>query len=304
MHKKDAVKQVLAKYIKKGHDFYELTPSFLGALEELKGYSERTLKRGRTEFKNENKNVVSRHSKASANLKKKVYLHLDSHQGDTPKKLQNAFPQADIKQLTKIRNLWKSEQDGSVEKAATLTASESSLRQKVFNYLSTKPGLTMRKLEKSFPEFNKKTLSNYLDQWHKDKTENTPAKSAKGKVEDYLTRHPTAKVKELKKALPELNPSSVNTYFSLWKKSQKSPAKGAKSKVADSTTGTSTKNDIIKALKETVEAQKKAIEALKSQNTILQERQSSTFPELEGMSKKDREKVESVIQTFIRGLRR
>jgi len=309
MHKKDIVKKVLNDYIKKGHDFFELTPSFLSELKELKGYSERTLKRGRTEFKLANKTLVSSHSKTSANLKKRVYFYLKENPGATPKLLRETFPKIDAKMLTKIRTLWKAAQGGPKENKIKKVASDPSLRQKVFNFLSDKPSQTLSRLEKSFPDFNKKTLSNYLDQWRKDKTLEKPTKSAKDKVADFLTRNPYSKVKDIKKALPEINPSSVNTYFSLWRKSQKAAGVGkartrlSKGAIAKATPAKSTKDDIIQALKETVEAQKKAIEALKSQNAILSEKQGYEFPELEGLSKKDVEKVESVIQTFIRGMK-
>ena len=269
MHKKDVVKKVLSEYINKGHDFFELTPSVLGTVKELKGYSERTLKRGRTEFKNENKNLVSRHSKTSANVKKKIYLYLKNNPEISPKKLGEAFPKVDSKLLTKIRNMWKNDQRGP--KA-----------QMIINSLS-------------------KASS-------KNKDVNNPVRSAKEKVMNFLSLNPNSEIKEVKKALPELNPLSINTYFYMWKKSLKEGAIDGiaprkRGRPAGSTKTKNTKDDIIKALKDTVEAQKKAIEALRSQNEILKERQSYVFPELEGLDKKDARKVENVIQTFIRGMR-
>ena len=271
MHKKDVVKKVLRDYIKKGHDFFELTPSYLGNLKELKGYSERTLKRGRTEFKNENKNLVSRHSKSSANLKKKIYLHLNNNPGATPKKLSQSFPKVDAKQLSKIRTMWKNEHSGPNLKEAKKATTNASSRRKV-------------------------------------KAADTPFISAKNRVMNYLSTYPNSKIRDVKKALPELNPSSVNTYFSMWRKSQKEDGNNIitprkRGRPAGSTAAKNTKDDIIKALKETVEAQKKAIEALRSQNDILKERQSYVFPELEGMDKKDVRKVENILQTFIRGMK-
>ena len=130
MHKKDLVKKVLTEYINKGHDFFELTPSFLGTVKELKGYSERTLKRGRTEFKSENKDLVSRHSKTSANVKKKIYLYLKNNPETTPKKLGQAFPKVDAKLLAKIRTMWKSELDGPMARKTKKGLSASTLKRK------------------------------------------------------------------------------------------------------------------------------------------------------------------------------
>ena len=61
---------------------------------------------------------------------------------------------------------------------------------------------------------------------------------------------------------------------------------------------------IIEALNSTVEAQKKAIEALKSQNTMLEDIKAYSFPELKGMSKKEIDKFERVMATFLKGLRK
>jgi hypothetical protein len=63
-------------------------------------------------------------------------------------------------------------------------------------------------------------------------------------------------------------------------------------------------SEIVKALKTTIDAQTKTIDALKSQNEILKERQVIAFPELERMSVDEVKTVEKVIKTFIKGIRK
>ena len=112
MHKKDKVKEVIDKYIEQGKDFFELTPSYLLTLNELRGFSERTLKRGRTEYKNEHRNLLKGKSKAVLNLKKKVQGYLDDNPKTSLEQLKKKFSTQDNKQLTGFFNGWKTEGAG------------------------------------------------------------------------------------------------------------------------------------------------------------------------------------------------
>jgi hypothetical protein len=318
MHKKDKVKQVIQKYIDQGKDFFELTPSYLVTLEELKGFSERTLKRGRTEFKAENSDSLKGKSKASLNVKRKVFSYLDDNPDSTLAQLKKKFSSQDKKQITEYFNLKAKESKNKAGKkpGKKPKSNESgSLRQKVFNYLDKNPELTLSKLEKAFPEENKKTVSNYLDQWRKEKSSKTKKVSTKQQINDYLDNNQASTLKDLKKAFPDINPSSIGAYHSLWKHSTKFKAapKGRNKATAQKVTQPAsidrnsltvdTAKQIIDALNSTVEAQKKAIEVLRSQNSMLEEIKGYSFPELKGMSKKEIDKFERVMSTFLKGLR-
>lgn len=371
MHKKDIVKEVIEKYIKKGHDFFELTPSFLGKLEELEGYSERTLKRGRTEFKQANKDLLKRHSRKTVSIRKKIFKYLDENPKASEKDLQKAFPGADRQLLADSRNLWEKQpikkedkkraakaikkdpiikkvkkpavklvkealgnkkKISTTQKVKEMTVkkeqkskkekrpSSGSLRQKVFTYLNENPDFTLSKLENAFPDFNKKTISNYLDQWRKNRTEQKPALSAKEKVMAYLDEHSDVRLDDLRKALPELKSSSISTYQSLWKKNRaefavdknqkpleekpKKEEKPVSARTSQFEAPPRIREDLVKTLKDTIETQKRTIDILKSQTSILQERQSQIFPELAGLTETETKKIENVVKTFVKGMKK
>lgn len=297
MHKKDQVKEVIEKYIKKGRDFFELTPSFLGDLDELKGFSERTLKRGRTEFKLERQDVIKKHSRNTANLKKKVFKYLTKSPNATPKELSIVFPDIDKKILTSTRSLWKKEQ-----KATGSNADSHSLRQHVFDFLEKNPQTTLSRIEKAFPASNKKTVSNYLDQWRKDHTPKRK-ESLKQRITNYMNTNPKTDLRQLREVFHDTKPASVNTYFSLWKNDHIQAETKKVAKVGRPPKIKSADSDIVTALKTTIDAQSKTIEALKSQNEILKDRQVIAFPELERMTSEEVETVEKVIRTFVRGIK-
>jgi len=304
MHKKDQVKKVIEKYIKKGRDFFELTPSFLANLDELKGFSERTLKRGRTEYKNDHQDILKKHSKDTANSKKKISKILEKDPDITPKALTNALPGIDPKLIFKTRTLWKKDRQ-PVKKEGT----NGSLRKNVFDFLNKKPKTTLSILEEAFPDDNKKTISNYLDQWRKEKPSSKPMKSSKQKVMAYLDQNPETRLNHLKEVFPEVKPASISTYHSLWKSHQptakfKQTLKRPASAKATGTTSGTKVEDVIQALNNTIDAQQKTIEVLKSQNQILKDKQLHPFTELEGMSQSEVRQVEKVIKTFIKGVKR
>lgn len=314
MHKKDIVKKVIEKYVDKGMDFFELTPGYLVTLDELKGFSERTLKRGRTEYKNENKNQLKGRSKAGLNLKKKVLQYLEENPKTSLSQLKKKFASQEPKLLSEAHKEWKKGvRTSATPKKKTEMEEAGSLRQKVFKKLEENPEITLSKLETFFQAENKKTISNYLDQWRKEKTEKGKKISTKQMVHNYLDQHPEIVLKALKEAFPEINPSSIGAYHSLWKNNQpqtrgnKKAAKPSINKASvpvEQVLSVRSANQIIDALNNTVEAQKKTIEILKSQNELLEEKQAHAFPELKGMSKKEIEKFERVMSTFLKGLRK
>lgn len=295
MHKKDQVKQVIEKYIKKGRDFFELTPSFLENLDELNGFSERTLKRGRTEFKIEHPDLMKAHSRNTASVKKKIFRHLDNSPKATPKELGILFPDVDRKILLSTRNLWKK------EKGLGKNEVDAGTQQKnIFDYIAQNPKVTQNKLEKAFPESSKETISKYLDQWRDEKAPKRKV-SLKQRIMDYMNEKPDTDLQQLREAFADTKTASINTYFSLWKNNRMQPLEPRPKN--DSIAIQTGDSEIIQALKSTIEAQKKTIEVLKSQNEILRDRQDVNFPELEGMTKDEVKTVERVIRTFIRGIK-
>ncbi len=320
MHKKDKVKEVIDKYIKKGKDFFELTPSYLVNLNELKGFSERTLKRGRTEYKTEHKNLLKGKSKASLNLTKKIMSFLNDNPKTTLEQLKKKFAAQDKKVINETFKLWRQGKKGKPtparKKQAVKEDVSGSLRQKVFNHLDGNPNLTLSRLEKVFTSFNKKTISNYLDQWRKEKSQKVKKVSTKQRIHDFLNENPDSTLKSLKKSFADINPSSVGAYFSLWKSEQVTAVKvvkktktAAKAKldklVTDSKKLTAdSAHQIIDALKNTINAQNKTIDILKSQNSMLESSKAFSFPDLKGMSKKEIDKFERVMATFLKGLRK
>ncbi|MBU2513259.1 hypothetical protein KJ966_18095 [bacterium] len=315
MHKKDIVKEVIEKYIKKGKDFFELTPGYLVTLDELKGFSERTLKRGRTEYKAEHRNILKGKSKASLNLKKKVMKYLYDNPKTSLEQLKKKFASQDKKLVNEAFKLWKQEEKGKptpVKKKPIIKEDEDaagSLRQKVFVHLDENPSLTLSKLEKVFTSFNRKTISNYLDQWRKEKSQKVKKISTKQRIHDFLDLNPDSTLKSLKTAFADINPSSIGAYFSLWKSEQSATAKVVKKanaavKIKPEKVPVDSAYQIIEALKNTIDAQNKTIEILKSQYSMLENSKAFSFPELKGMSKKEIDKFERVMATFLKGLRK
>ncbi len=318
MHKKDRVKEVIEKYIKQGVDFFELTPSYLVNLDELKEFSERTLKRGRTEYKNEHKDLLKGKSKAALNIKKKMIKFLDENPKSSLEELTRKFSNQDKKFVDETYKTWKKEKKPIKAKRPGRPSKKDaagSLRQQVFNYLSENPETTLSKLEGAFKSENKKTVSNYLDQWRKEKTKKAKKISTKQRINEYLDKHPQSTLKELKKVFSNINPSSIGAYHSLWKSGREGITHKAAFRnrlnldtkalnIDENKITVQSAVQIIKALSSTVEAQKKAIDALKSQNAMLENSQAFSFPELKGMSKKEIEKFERVMATFLKGLRR
>ncbi len=319
MHKKDKVKEVIDKYINKGMDFFELTPSYLVTLDELKGYSERTLKRGRTEYKAEHKNTLKGKSKAALNFKKKILMFLNDNPSTTQEQVKKKFASQDKKVVLEALKEWRQQKKKPVAKKAKTSSAKDdtgSLRQQVFNHLDDNPRQTLSKLEKAFPKFNKKTISNYLDQWRKEKSQKIKKVSTKQRIYDYLNQYPESTLKDLKSSFSDINPSSIGAYHSQWKSdrstsvpaSQKGKA-AAKSKlfkqvISGKNLTVESAQQIIEALNSTIDAQNKTIEILKSQNSILEDTKAFAFPELKGMSQKDIDKFERVMATFLRGLRK
>lgn len=319
MHKKDVVKEVIDKYIKKGKDFFELTPSYLVTLDELKGFSERTLKRGRTEYKAEHKDNLKGKSKAALNLKKKAMDYLDNNSETTLAQLKKKFSSQDKKVINDAFKTWKEgKQESTAASRKTKVVEEDttgSLRQKVFNHLDKNPTITLSKLEKAFTSSNKKTISNYLDQWRKEKSQKVKRVSTKQLIHDFLNKKPESTLKDLKKAFADINPSSIGAYHSQWKSEHGLSGRTVKKEKVAAKVSTEPKAgrrnaplesdyQIIEALKSTIDAQNKTIEILKSQNSKLESSKAFSFPELKGMSKKEIDKFERVMATFLRGLRK
>lgn len=254
MHKKDFVKEIIEKYIKAGRDFYELTPGFLSQTEELNGFAERTLKRGRTEFKQENPALIEKHSKNKASARKKLYKYLEKNPTALPKEIEKAFPELDQQTITSCRALWKEEEQGSSTNFSGIRTSTrkpyNTVKKQVNAYLKNDPNCSLRRLKSKFPNAKQASLERYHKQWVND----TAAKYS-----------------------PILSSEIANQGDNL--------------------------DDIIQMLRHMILTQNKTIEALKSQNELLKNRQGLAFPEMDDLNRDDIRQVEQVIRTYIKGVK-
>ncbi len=244
------------------------------------------------------------------NMKQRVISYLDKHPNATTNDLRSEFPDANKKSLWNYSGQWKK------KKGIKTIESSESIRHKVFTFLGRNPGAKLSDLRRAFPDANKVSISNYRYQWKKQQTDQGRNISVKDKVFSYIQDHPDASYGQLRKALPNINPSSVSAYHSLWKKMRKEnqPIKTStktsaamprkKNKTRNESSFQAPDQQLIRALYDTIEAQKGTIEAMKTQNAMLKEKQASIFNEVENMSKNDLEEIKKIMSTYIKGMRK
>lgn len=190
-----------------------------------------------------------------------------------------------------------------------------SIRKKVFSFFDKNPDASMEDLRNAFPEANKVSISNYRYQWKKENEGAGKKKSAKDRVFEYLGKNPTINFTDLRKALPAINPSSVSAYHSQWKKSQgmlpKEPKTRKTTKSASTQKGarkvsnnSGSNQELVNALRATIDAQQGTIEAMKMQNKMLKEKQSSIIAELEGLNQDQIKEIQKIMATYIKGMRK
>jgi len=245
---------VIEKYIRKGWHFFELTPGFLATLPELQGCAERTLKRGRTEYRKT--------------------LHPEP-----------GYPQQMIVE------------DG----ASPINDSRPKKRNQDPDSLKPDPQIASTVQERKILNETSKTGGSKRETWLPAKSKEKSGLSAKRKIREYLDTNPEASLNDLEEAFTEIKPSSLRTYYSLWKSQLKN--KGREIPHSNQTKENGKTAEIIQALRNTVETQQKTIEALKSQNEMLKRRQNRFPPELKGFSEEEVRRIENVIHTFIRGMK-
>lgn len=190
-----------------------------------------------------------------------------------------------------------------------------SIRKSVFNFFDKNPDASMEDLRTAFPDANKVSISNYRYQWKKEHEGAGKKKSAKDKVFEYLSNNPEISFTDLRKALSTINPSSVSAYHSQWKKSQgilpgrskkaKADKAAASPKVAQKRTAKdSSSQELVSALKATIDAQQGTIDAMKMQNKMLKEKQSAIIAELDGLNQDQLKEIQKIMATYIKGMRK
>jgi len=237
-------------------------------------------------------------------MKQKVLEYLEEHPKATTDDLRKVFPGANKKSLWNYSGQWKKQK--GIKKKETAD----SIRGKVFEFFNNNPNASLGDLRKAFPKANEVSISNYRYQWKKKQIHNVRNPSIKEQVFNYIKKHPEITFGELKRALPDINPSSVSAYHSQWKKSQAvitmNPEKPMKQqKNADrSTKNDGNEQELIKALKATIEAQKDTIDAMKAQNSMLKNKQSAIISEFDDITDSQMEEIKKIMKTYIKGMRK
>ncbi len=255
------------------------------------------------------------------NVKKQVFEYLAKYPEATTTELMVAFPHATKKSLWNYSGQWKKNQ------GIQSSRSSNSIRQRVFSYIDSNPDATSKDLQRAFPNENRVSISNYHYQWRKVRPDRKKKKSVKNTVFSYLNRNPEATYRELRNALPGINPSSVSAYQSIWKQTQSQENRRPISKkttklktgIPPATKDTNSSapavmletnmigkstQELIETLKATIETQNTAIEIMKGQNALLQQNQSSVITELDQVPNNEWQELQKIITIFIRGLKK
>ena len=255
------------------------------------------------------------------NVKKKVFEYLAKYPEATTTDLIVAFPHATKKSLWNYSGQWKKNQGIQSSK------SSNSIRQRVFSYIDNNPDATSKDLQRAFPNENRVSISNYHYQWRKIRPDHKKKKSVKNTVFSYLNRKPETTYRELRNALPDINPSSVSAYQSIWKQSQsqensrplhKKPGQqktgiplatessysSTPTSILDTNMNGKPTQELIETLKATIESQKTAIEMMKGRNALLQQNQSNVLTELDQVSNHEWQELRKLLTIFIRGIKK
>ena len=237
------------------------------------------------------------------NMKRKVMDYLNNHPDATNLELRTIFPEINKKSLWNYSGQWKKQQ--GIKEAGK----SESIRKRVFDFFDENPQASLSELKQAFPRANSVSISNYRYQWKKQQNNLIDKTSIKQRVFEYLSENPTASFAELKRALPEINPSSVSAYHSLWKKNKKNNVQATMmttENVHDNPKASHLEDDqeLVSALRATIEAQKVTIEAMKTQNSLLKEKQSAVLAELEGLDDLQLDEVKRIMNTYIKGMRK
>lgn len=247
------------------------------------------------------------------NMKKRVFDYMNQYPKATTADLLAVFPTANKKSLWNYSREWKKNrgiQAGS--------GSRDSVRQRVFAYINQHPEATPKDLQAAFPDANKISISNYHYQWRKSQPQRQRKRSVKSIVFAYLDEHPNATFKALKEALPDINPSSISAYQSIWKRTagkekrtavethpvKTNPASkaGTAERIGTADHQPSTK-ELIETLKTTIRTQEIAIEVMKEQNALLRQSQPEMLTDLEGVSGEAWQHLRNIITVFIKGFK-
>ncbi|MBU2648121.1 hypothetical protein KKI24_25665 [bacterium] len=254
------------------------------------------------------------------NMKKQIFEYMNHHPEATIEELITLFPSAKKKSLWNYSRQWKKDQ------GTPSVGKRNSIRQRIFTFIDQHPDATQKDLQQAFPDVNKVSISNYHYQWRKARPDLKKKNSVKDVVFTYLDCNPQATYRELKNALPGINPSSISAYHSIWKQSQSGGVKrttaieGPPSRkknqfpgnyqdgqapelsIESVVTSKSARN-LVEILISTIETQNAAIEIIKEQNAILRQHQSDILIDLEEISGDEWQTLRDIIAIFIRGLK-
>ncbi len=254
------------------------------------------------------------------NMKKQVFEYMSQHPKTTTADLMAVFPKA------KKKSLWNYSREWKKDRGIKPSVIRNSIRQKVFSYINQNPDTTQKELQKAFPDANKISISNYHYQWRKSQPHLKKKKSIKNLVFSYLDQNPGATYRELKKALLDVNPSSISAYQSIWKQTQANSENPESSKLRHTRKNRNPKDqngpgespnnqsisanavressrDLIEALRTTIKTQKIAIDVMKEQNAILRQSQPDALSDLKGISTEEWQKLKNIISIFTKGLK-
>jgi len=229
-------------------------------------------------------------------IRQQVFDYIKNNTGATVDELKKAFSDAKERTLVKYLSDYKSQLKGGNQKETATKSGQAkkiSNRQQVFDYLAKNINTKLDDVKKTFPEVNKGTISDYYYRWKRGLTPKKQGRSPlseslKSKVYTYLNENPSATAAKLQKAFEDAKIGTLRNLRSQWQKMKPSVDDG-------------TDKELINALKKTVAAQEKAIQAMqKTIDIISSESRDDAYDELEGMSL---DRVKKIAATYLRGLR-
>lgn len=266
-------------------------------------------------------------------LKEMIISYLDKQSSVTLSELYSAFPEANRSSVSSYFGQWKKKQQHLD------TGKKGGLFQVFFTFLDKNPKASIQELQKNFSDVPATTLKIYQNMWLQKKksqaneTENLDEVVMK-LVDELIEEEPSKKVI---KTTSEKISKDVTADISGTPKNNKRKnvqiTKSAKNgKVIQSieeSDGGVLKNqleipkneiivhpvetnknsqlivdkELIHVLKSTIDAQKTTIRVLKSEHSMLKEKQGELFPEFENMNDMELKEIKDFLMTYINGLR-
>jgi len=221
MSKKILVKQVIDRLIKEGEDFSDLTQGYLSGLSALEGVSKTTIKRAKSEYKQQNASIKNNYKEQR--IKKKIYKFLDRYPRASLGDLREEFPNIIPPKVSEYHLFWKRKQEKKLKKdqKALGVITPRKLKEMVFKYLDESPYTTAEQLSAVFAEANRNSVNSYFNHWKKKQLVDKESVKKGSLVQvlfDYLDKNPSSTIDDLQKAFTDVHKKSLEIYFSLWRK--------------------------------------------------------------------------------------